>query len=183
MSTRRTTSFYGANSRVEARRRPRTRSVCSPVQYGPGMLLSDHPDIPNNDLSDIENELAEPSQQYSTPPFHPVDSFHSREIHCSGSRIPSDHDPREQYLTPSRSFNHQESASSRGSSMIVLFQQQQALLQKLMAAQESMTEKQEVIESKLNLLEKDHQERHESGSNSSGNGKRKQIITLSLSVS
>lgn len=99
----------------------------------------------------------------------------SGELRSSSLRDPN----RRQYITPTRPppINSQEPRPSRGS-MITLFQEQQALLQKVIDAQQSMTEKQSAIETKLTLLEKERQEQHQS----SGTSKRKRVITLTLSV-
>lgn len=155
------------------------------IQYTPGMRLSDHPSVDVNgvvqSLTDSEDEfqgsLDNPTSHgtpYLSPQYHVLNN---RERGSYSTTSTPTGNPVEM-ITPTRP--HPSSEQSR-SDMVVLFQKQQELLQKVVTAQETMAKKQEDIEAKLHVLQNEV-EKQESPKSTSSSSKRKRTVTLSLSV-
>lgn len=164
-------------------------SVSTP--YAPGMRLSDNPGIQLNefvhnvdfgDFSDSEGEesIRETQEQaYFSPYQH--HSFSSGEGGHSSGSTPNVNPERELMITPVRGYEQDGARRSTGN-VVALVQKQQDMLQKVIAAQETMTKKQEAIETQLHKLQ-DNIETLESPESINHSGKRKRTVTLSLSVS
>ena len=140
----------------------------SPVQqYTPGMRLSDHPGILNANevahaLSDSEEDIlgdGYSNQEYFSPQLNPVADSVSNDTGCS-SLLSNSCTPTESqlFVTPRRlscQVPNQDAVHQNSETMVVLFQKQQALLQRVLASQQAMTKKQEDIEVKLHTLKED----------------------------
>lgn len=183
-------NFYGSGS--NPRRRQKTAAgrllagrllaeAQSPHQYGPGMYLSDFPCFDASrqvaEASDSDDYHEELAGNQGVPRSTPT--FTCGELgHPSTSSSPSDSAIA---ITPRRPC--QVTGQSASADMVVLFQKQQTLLQKVLATQESMVKKQEDLETKFISLEKKCHETCEPTHTSTRKGKRKRTVSLSLSVS
>lgn len=178
----RTSSFYGSSC---ARRRDGGRKTSTPVRprsevrlgvwsdvYGPGMNLESLPEYVNRDSS--SDESLSDHQHAFVMNDEPATSF----------KTPYSNRPRSQ-STPSNVRPYPAMANTPVMSDVMsMLQKQQVLIQQVLDGQKSIEKRHDEFEDRIVSLEKKYENSTVAASPpDSGNGKRKRIVTRTLSVS